>query len=360
MRATILTIYLALRRILLFCAGLFLGRRVSRPGPPDRILVIRWDRIGDMVLSTPVFQALRSTYPDAAIDVLASSSNAPIVEDHPAVDEVIVWQGRTRSIWSRGSLNALRDLREKEYELVVDLLIDWPVSTALLAALIAPQRIGFSDHGKGGLYTRRGPRSDRRVHLLANNTRLLKTLNIDASGILPSLAVPRISPPFKLKRVGIHPGGFYESQRWPVTRWVELAGELLNSGDIESVCLIPDPADESDLAVLWKERVPGAMISSPADIGALVHEIARFDVLLCNNSGPLHIAGAVGVPTLSTLGPTNPDMWWPVGERQVVVQSATRSVDDICVPDMLEGWEILKDECRRSDRSDESISHDPE
>ncbi len=360
MRTIILGIYLILRRVILICIRPFIGRQVPLTPSPKHILVIRWDRIGDMVLSTPVFQTLKAAYPEAAIDVLASSSNAPIVAEHPAVDEVIVWQGRTRSIWSRHSLKALRDLREREYDLVVDLLIDWSVSTALLAALIAPHRTGFSDHGKGACYTLRGPRSDSRTHLLTNNARLLDSLGIDARGIRPSLAIPRLSPPFRLKKVVIHPGGYYESQRWPALRWVELAGELLTSADIDEVCLMPDPADESNLAALWQKQVPGGAIISPADIGELMTEIARFDAVLCNNSGPLHIAGALGISTLSTLGPTNPDMWWPVGDRQVVVESASSRVEDIGVPDMLEGWKILKDECTVSEREGGQNSYNPE
>ena len=344
----------------MFCVRPFIGRRGPQPTDPGRVLVIRWDRIGDMVLSTPVFNALRAAFPDATIDVLASSSNAPIVADHPAVDEVIVWQGRTRSIWSRRSLRALRDLGQKQYDLVVDLIIDWPVSASLLAARIAPHRIGFSDLGKGAFHTLRGPRSDRRTHLLTNNTRLLDTLGVNAREILPALAIPGKSPPFKLKKISIHPGGFYESQRWSAVRWIELAGELLISGDIDEICLIPDPGDQSGLEALWTERLPESAIIRPVGVAGLVAEIADLDALLCNNSGPLHIAGALGIPSLSTLGPTNPDMWWPVGERQVVVQSATRSVDDIDVQEMLEGWEILKAECRVPEMNGGPISHGPE
>ena len=79
-----------------------------------------------------------------------------------------------------------------------------------------------------------------------------------------------------------------------------------------------------------------------ADAGALATEIARLDVLLCNNSGPLHIAGALGVPTLSTLGPTNRAMWWPVGSEHEVVEAAGGDVGEIGIDAMWAAWERLR------------------
>ncbi len=345
MRSFLRSIYLTLRWIpLALCRPLF-GRRKELRGNPGRLLVIRWDRIGDMVLSTPVFEALKQRFPNAVLDILASSTNGPVVRDHPAVDNVLVWTGAPRSIWSLRSLAAVMRLRRTGYDLVVDLYMDWPISSALLSALIAPLRIGLSEAGKSAFYTLRGPEADRSRHLVENNASLLQALGISSTGIIPRLGLPGKAPPFSLSTIGIHPGGHYSSQRWPEERWLDLAMRLKEVEGVEEIILLLDQSEHSNLEAQWRRQLPGNPVVCPSDTHELMLAISELDVLLCNNSGPLHLAGALGVPTLSTMGPTNPDMWWPVGERQVVVQSADRSVENISVEQMIKGWQELRSAC---------------
>ena len=347
MRSLLRSIYLGIRRIpLALCRPLF-GRKRELPESMGRLLVIRWDRIGDMVLSTPVFKALKHKYPDAVLDVLASPTNAPVLRGHPAVDHVITWEGAPRSLWSLKSLGAVRKLRRAGYDLAIDMVMDWPLSSALLSALLAPYRIGFTWAGRDTFFTLQGTRPDRCRHLVDNNARLLESIEVKLLENLPYLGLPRKNPPFALTRIGIHTGGYFSSQRWPIERWVELTLRIKEDYGIGDVVLLLDPIEREDLEAVWKQQLPGYRIVQAADACELILAAGELDALLCNNSGPLHMAGALGIPTISTLGPTNPDMWWPIGDRQVVVQSPTDSVEDISVEQMLEGWRSLQVMCKQ-------------
>ncbi len=334
--------YLGLRRIVLVLFGQRGQRRVSLPPEdPERLLVIRWDRIGDMVLTTPLLAALRRRFPSARLDVLASPANAPVLRDHPDVDRVVVWTGRPRSLRGRESRHALAGLRRERYGLVVDPIMDWPLPPARLAARLAPLRIGFGGGGREVFYSLPAPLPDEGAHFLANNARLLAALGIEAPATLPRLGLPPRDPPTALRALGVQPGGFYPAQRWPFKRWVELVSGLLDSGGITSAVLLLAPDDEAALARTWASGCPGQPVVRPADAWELATAIRGLDLLLCNNSGPLHLAGALGVPTLSTLGPTDPVRWWPVGPHQVVVRSPDGTIEGIRTEQMRAGWEEL-------------------
>ena len=107
------------------------------------------------------------------------------------------------------------------------------------------------------------------------------------------------------------------------------------------VLLLP-PEGEEGLARAWESGPGSRGVIRSADAAALAAEIARLDALLCNNSGPLHIAGALGVPTLSTMGPTNRVRWWPVGSEHEVVVAGEGDVTEIDVEMMWEAWKRLR------------------
>jgi ADP-heptose:LPS heptosyltransferase len=341
-RRSLRRLYLGLRRIVLAPFG---RRRVTLPPEdPERLLVIRWDRIGDMVLTTPLLAALRRRFPSARLDVLASPANAPVLRDHPDVDRVVVWTGPPRSLRGSAGRRALAGLRREGYGLVVDPVMDWPLPSARLAARLAPLRIGFGGGGREVFYTLSGPEPDEGAHFLTNNERLLAALGIEAPASAPRLGLPPREPPAALRTLGVQPGGFYPAQRWPFERWVELVAELLRSGGVTSAVLLLGPEDEEAPARAWEAGCPGQPVRRPADAWELARTIRGLDVLLCNNSGPLHLAGALGVPTLSTLGPTDPVRWWPVGPHQVVVRSPDGTIGSIRTEQMRTGWmELVKD-----------------
>jgi ADP-heptose:LPS heptosyltransferase len=119
--------------------------------------------------------------------------------------------------------------------------------------------------------------------------------------------------------VGIHPGGHYWTQRWPPERFARLSDAITEEYKAKAV-LITGPG-EGPLAgeVLSKMSRP-PLVFSGRPTGHLIALIWRCDLLICNNSGPLHIAAALGTPTVSMMGPTIPERWWPRGEGHIVIR----------------------------------------
>jgi ADP-heptose:LPS heptosyltransferase len=113
--------------------------------------------------------------------------------------------------------------------------------------------------------------------------------------------------------VGIHPGAYYESQRWPIEYFVELINLLQADGKAD-VLLFGGP-DDKPLCQMIEIKAATAVGSFPAsDIREFSALLAFCQVFVCNNSGPLHMAVALNVPTVSTMGPTVKSCWMPIGD----------------------------------------------
>jgi len=146
-------------------------------------------------------------------------------------------------------------------------------------------------------------------------------------GIVPQVTVPKLSIERSQGKekpvVALHPGGYYDTQKWDAARFGLLAKMIAEkykaavmiiggSGDMESVKKVLEAAGLADTAALF----PG--------MEELTKTLSGCDLLICNNSGPLHLAAALGVPTISMMGPTDPVLWWPKGDNQVVIRKGVK------------------------------------
>jgi ADP-heptose:LPS heptosyltransferase len=151
--------YLRARQALL-TTGAWLCRPWSdsaadRPTVLRKILFIRIDRIGDMVLSTPALRAIKHTFPGANLTVLASRANAPLLRHDPHVDRVIVWEQGSKGISPTGFLRQAARLAKTGYDAVIDPMTGHDLRTALLSCLSrAPLRIGYPGYGREVFFNR--------------------------------------------------------------------------------------------------------------------------------------------------------------------------------------------------------------
>lgn len=338
MKSVFKRVYLAARGMLL--AALFHSPVSAgfRRAQVAALLAIRIDRIGDLVMSQPALQALKSLFPQARISLLVRPALQGLAVRLPGVDEVLCY---------RGWFDFLRLIRTRRYDLAVDLLRDYTLKTALLAwCSHAPLRCGFAIEGRQAFFNLPvQPRADKRsmagheldlVRGLARycaGEQLLETLScrplLGVSEREKSLAVSllqRSGVDTARMIIGCAPGAFYPSQRWPAGHFADLADRLCRRFDAGIVLI--GSLDEQPLL----KEVARAMRCCPVvlcglALDELVAVISCFRLLLCNNSGPLHIASAVSVPTVSTLGPTDAVLWTPLGRHQRVL-----SCDCVCQP----------------------------
>ncbi|MBW2310374.1 MAG: glycosyltransferase family 9 protein [Deltaproteobacteria bacterium] len=291
-----------------------------------KILFIRIDRIGDIVLSTPALKAVKEAYPHSKITVLASPSNSPLVFNNPNIDYIVVYDRRGRLI---DRIRVIQKLRESSFDLAIDPYPDYELRTAVISFLSgARKRVGYASYGREVLFTLRAPRIDDNKHFVDITLGVLKPLGIHAGDKAPEVFLAHEERQWArtwLKErgvwgeqiVGIHPGGHYESQRWPPESYADLMDQLQEWKGV-ALIIFGAPGEEPLIKKICS-MVTGEVVTFLED------DIRRFAALLSycfvfigNNSGPLHVAAGLGIATISFMGPTNKARWMPIGDIHTV------------------------------------------
>jgi ADP-heptose:LPS heptosyltransferase len=291
----------------------------------DAVLAIRLRALGDVVLTTPALRALHLGYGDAPIDVLTDARYAPLLEGLPGVDRVIPLGPGVR-----GSVDAVRAFRPR-YAVTVDFFGN-PRSAWLAAASRAPRRFGFDVRGRRIAYTDLVPRNvdlgtGRREYAAATSLRLAVAAGGRDDGVATELrpnpaaraiadrllATAGVRTPSRA--LGLVAAGTWPTKTWPAAHAARFARALTERG--WEVIVLAGPGEEHVTGVL-RRHAPLALVLPPCDVAALVAVIARLGGVVGTDSGPRHVAAALGVPTFAWFGPTNPDNWTPPGAEHRV------------------------------------------
>lgn len=307
------------------------------PESVRRILVIEPWNIGDVVLATPLLRALRMRYARSEICILAKAHARDLLDGSGLVDEVIVcdlpWTADEKKYRVSGSVikemrRLIGVLRERHFDATLDARMDIR-SNLLASASGATHRIGYDIGGGGWLLTQALPSDRNGSHKIDDWLSLLDPMPGGAASPVgrgrevPTLAIAeeeRAVARGHLSRIGAvrspmigyHPGGSHAGKRWPRERFEKLILELSASlGGSHIVFLGPNEKDPSK----W----PGAIVSRPT-LRQLMAQITCCDVLVCNDSGPMHIADALGVPVVALFEIGNPQWYGPSGSRAIVIK----------------------------------------
>ncbi len=293
-------------------------------GPEPRILILRLDRIGDLVLTTPLFKILKHNFPAAKITVLIRPGAKDILENNPFIENVVIHSS---------FLDDMHALKGR-FDIVIDPLMNYDLAPALLARFInAECSIGFDIGNRGLLFSSPVQLSRDKKHFTAHFAELLSPLNIvvDPAQLTPEIYLneKNARPPFPADQeeplICIHPGGFYPSQRWPEDSFAQLITLCSQKYPAAHFALL---GTENDVITLIMNRLPPNTLHNILSLKAgslqdTIRMINRSVLFIGNNSGLLHIATALKVPTVSTMGPTIQWLWHPCGvpERNIVVRS---------------------------------------
>jgi lipopolysaccharide heptosyltransferase I len=284
------------------------------------ILIVRLGALGDVVHAIPAAAAIRAAFPDARIDWIVDARHSPILELVTALDGIVRIHGRGVAAWS----NAVRRLRETPYDVALDL--QGLMKSAVLARASGASRVaGFSiwhlrEKGARPFYseTDAGTAGEPNVldgeegHVIHKNLRLLRILGIEtsqiefplarvASGAADAVRDRFVGQPFAL----INPGAAWPNKRWPPDRFGAVASFLRDVRGVPSLVLW-GPGEES-LAADVVSASGGAAVQAPATAIHDVVEIARrAELIVSGDTGPLHLAAAVGTPAVAVFGPTDP------------------------------------------------------
>ena len=307
----ILQAYFLLRLPFLYILKFLFAVPAGKPEKISRILVIRLDRLGDLILSLPFIDSLRRAYPDAKIDILVRPYLIDMAGMIKSIDNVIAY---------KGPYDAFRRLPNWKYDIVIDMLCDYKIEPALLALFSkAPIRIGFKGAFREIFFNRPVDRCKGSGKSMVDlNLELLKPLNIPACVTIPKIDLGG-RPAKEALTIAIHPGGHYDSQRWPPDKFASVVKKILKKYNAKIV-IIGGPDDREAVERIEKAACDSNVKAVFPAMKDLASSLSASNLLICNNSGPLHLAAALGVPTISTMGPTDPVLWWPKGDNQVVVR----------------------------------------
>lgn len=310
-----------------------MGGRRARLKLPDapNVLVIETGLIGELLVVTPALRAFRRAYAGARVTVLVSPGSASILVGNPAVNRLLPMPKEQRSGFAR-LLRLSAWIRAERFDAA--LVFHTSFRSALLAALAGvPIRAGLASEGRGFLLTNKA-RRDRAAYEVDEHLKVLGLLGVPADGRameLPLLPEEREEaarllhglPPGS-RVVGLHPGASREIRRWPAERFAELGAGLRESG-IEPVYVFGPKekplADAVDSR--WRARgLPAPRSVAPRTVRVLGALFERMDAVVTNNTGPMHVAAAVGAPGVFIHGPTPVGRWQPPGEIWVPVYAS--------------------------------------
>ena len=320
---------------------LFYRTRLPKDFVPKRILVVKLDHLGDVVLATPVFSNLRQAYPNAELHALTGTWSRAILERHPDVSKVLCYDSpafcRTRQSASfKQTLQLYRQLRRQKYDLLVELRGDWrTVWFALLR--LTPHRLSraaLQIANKFGLSRFSG------THETTRNLDVLRHANIaipiqtatfavtteDEKWVSNFLAAYKIKAEYPV--VAIHPGSPIPLKRWLPERYAELADWLITQKRAQ--VLFVGVKDEIPIITAVQELMQRASINiaGKTTLTQLASILHTCSVFIGNDSGPMHLAAAVGTRTIGLYGPGDPTRFGPIG---VQCQTIRQRLDCSCV-----------------------------
>lgn len=314
------------------------------PKHPQRILLVKLDHIGDVLMTTPAIEMLRQAHPDAQIDVLVKQWSALVMENNPDINHVHIlnapWTCRPdqKDSWL-AVLKKGRQLRGENYDVVVTFRGDLR-ENFLLWRIGSPIRVGYFSEGGGFFLTHDYPLNRKQHEVQRMATLLYQCRLIPAPNPIPAkkLALsPEITPhPFlaALKRpiIGIHPGAASARKCMPAKKFADLIVRLHD--DDLSVILLGGPDEQNMIAEItsWLPFVIPVLDDQPSLL-SFAKTVQALDLLICHDSAPMHIAEAMGTPLLAIYGPTHEAVTGPISKANCHVFST----DIICRPCWLPG-----------------------
>jgi len=287
-------------------------------------LIVRLGALGDIVHTVPAVAALRRAHPDARIDWVVDARHAGFAELVTSVDRVIRLEKATVSAW----VDLVKRLRPQRYDIALD--FQGLMKSAVLARASGAVRVvGFSiwhlrEKGARPFYSQVDA-GQPDPHVIRKNLSLLSTIGVSSTAIefpLARAASPAVDAVRRETGGGrfalINPGAAWPNKRWPASRFGEVAAFVREVRGLQPYVLW-GPAEQS-LARDVVEASGGAARMAPATTMADLLELSRAaGLMVSGDTGPLHVAGAVGTPLVAIFGPTVPARNGPWSPDDVVV-----------------------------------------
>ena len=356
-----------LKRFFLQVIGIL---RSDRKTPPrelpinrfKRILIVRQhDQLGDLLISTPTIRAVRKRYPEAYIAVVVREYNAPIMWDNPYVDEIIVFHEKLKQ-WNFQTLRTFLGQLRKDggFDIAIMLnTVSRSFSSDLIALIgrskyiIGPNHLKLVPDLSEKIYNVLTPRTQKLQLEIEHNLDIVKSFGVPADGYEYDLKLDedeqkeadKIYHDLKINGaiiVGVHFGTLDVTRRFPFAKLARLIDWIKTSEENE-VVLIVGPNElklRQEILRIIKSKVLYAPVM-PLRVSAAF--IKKMNLFICNDTGTLHIASALQIPTVSFHSLNDPAVWKPPHERHIAVRAEDKKISSITVDQAIEAVKIQLD-----------------
>ncbi|GJL80018.1 MAG: glycosyl transferase family 9 [Nitrospinaceae bacterium] len=318
------------KNVLWSALGLIFSKREKQQLPLDlskikSVLVLRPDRLGDVVLSTPVYESIKASLPGVRLTALVNKSNTGLLKNNPNVDEILAWNPKRP--WS-----IFRRLRREKFDLAFTLNKTFSATASVLTHLSgAACRVGYKSTQNAWIYDMQVATDGEPRHEIENNLELLKAAGMTEVNSAPALffdvqETEKIAALLKEKRkhpdrrlILIKPGTRVPEWGWRLNKFRKVTEELLKSETVE-VFLISGPGEGklTDDFMRGMKRPPVRL--PPLSVNELALLIQKSGLLLCNHTGIMHLASAVRTPVLAIFKHGEIARWGPYNTPNVVLE----------------------------------------
>jgi ADP-heptose:LPS heptosyltransferase len=310
--------------------GYFLGKKKPSPLPIDfsslsSVLVIRHDRLGDVVLSTPVYESIKRSFPHLRVSVVVTRSNLPILVNDPNVDKIIPFDQKNIS-------TIIKQLRSNEFDIAFTLNKKFSAIASLFALISnAKHKVSYAHDETAWLYDIRLPIDKQARHESLNNLELINYAGLTKTSKSPRvyfnkdeekkittmLSALRKNPERPL--VLIKPGTRIAKWGWEIKNFRTVADKLSSSKKAE-VLLICGPGEEPLINLVNDRANPKINRLPILSIKELALVIKKSDLLFCNHTGIMHFASAVQTPVVVIFKHGESKRWGPINTPNVLLE----------------------------------------
>lgn len=303
-----------------------------------KILVIKLGAIGDVIYTTPALRALKKKFPDSLIYYLTAKWSKIIAQNIPYVDSVFTMSaaGENKNIFGKilESVKMIRNIKKEKFDAVV--VFHRSTFSNLFAFLCRiPVRAGFSYKGKGRFLTHT-VLFDSKKHEVERYLDVVKEIGAKPDGTRTELKIPKdelnnIYSIFNINKItthpivaihaagGANPGTFMPIKRWEKEKFAKLA-DLIIDKYRANVLFIGDKSDrELTLEIMGLMKNKPVNLTGETSISELIGLLGKCDIIIGGDSGPLHIAAAVGTAAVFLFGPSDPKLVAPAGEKYKII-----------------------------------------
>jgi lipopolysaccharide heptosyltransferase II len=301
-----------------------------RPEDIKQILLIRTAYVGDVIMTLPMLKPLKERFSNASIVFLTSSGGREIVLNNPYVDDILVYE----PFWFYNSsfldyFKFLGQLRKRRFDLAIEARADIRDILFLVFPSRSKKKLSYSVGGGGSFLSHVVP-FEKVKHKVEYHLDLARFLECDTSilnwGVYTTkaekeeieqlLAYNGVSSPF----ICVHPGSRLPLKRWPLDRCASLYDRVIDETGLPLVVLGARSEMEivNEVVALMKNRP--VVLAGRTSIRQLYEVIARAQLLICNDSAPMHMAAAAKTPTVAIFGPSKSVETGPYGNRFRVVE----------------------------------------